>query len=118
MFASDITLQTKVYSTTKVGGFSTTRNVAGLPSNTAKSLFISHQESKKLMSSVVMLTDSAVLSITDNVPLIDDIKVMMKFSYAPMSGRTTTEADVKSMVLALTEFLTPANVVKLLNRES
>lgn len=121
MYASDITIGTKTYSLQSQRTLSSVRSDATRSVSEPRLLTISHENAKNgRRSSVIIIDDNKVVSIAGaNVPVSDNVRVLLKVQFAPSGGRTTTTADINELLTQLTTFLgTPANVTKLLNQES
>jgi hypothetical protein len=93
---------------------STVRRDASQPLDQPQALTISHEVTKdqKRVNSAVML-DRTVLDSGDSVTL-GNARVLVKLSY---DVEQITAADITEMVDEVKEFLSTANVTKLLNRE-
>lgn len=120
MFTPDITIGTDVFALRSQRSNSSDRSDTNQSISEPRVLTISHEKAKNnRVSSVVFIDDQKLVQIGSSVPQLDNIRVLVKLQYNPLSGRLTTEADVK---LALTQLLTflavEANVDKLLNLES
>lgn len=121
MYASDITLGTSTFALTTQRPLSSVRSNASAPVSEPKTLTISHENANSgRRSSVVILDDVKIVSTAGAlVPVKDTVKLLVKVQYNPFGGRTTTTADINSLITQLIAFLnTPANVTKLLNQES
>lgn len=120
MYASDITLGTTTFSLRTQRVNSSIRSDATQPLNEPNTLTISHDVAGSgRVSSAVMLDDVKVVQVGTSSPVADTVRVMLKVQYNPVSGRVDIDDDVNALIAELVAFLgTPANVVKLLNRES
>lgn len=120
MFTPDITIGTNIYSLTQQ------RTSGSLRSDPSKGILnpllmtISHEEAKNgKISSVVILDSEVTVDSTTALPVSDNIRVLFKIQYNPTSGRTGTAAELERLRALLVTFInTPANINKLLNKES
>lgn len=120
MYASDITLGTTLYSLRTQRVNSSVRADPTQNLKEPKTLTISHDVAGSgRVSSAVILDDIAVVQIGASSPQSDAVRVMLKLQYNPLSGRADIEATVAAQLAELVAFMgTPANITKLLNRES
>ena len=121
MYDSDIVLDTtKTYSLTTTRPLSSVRSDAAQPVSEPNLLTISHENANSgRRSSVVIFDDTKVVASAGEIPVTDNIRLMLKVQYNPFSGRTTSTADINQQIVELVDFLSvPANVTKLLNQES
>lgn len=119
MYASDLTLGTRVYALRAQRTNSSVRAVPGEPVNEPNLLTISHDVANSgRISSAIMLDDTKVITLGTS-SVADTVRCMLKIQYNPLSGRAGIEADINKMLTEIVDFLaTPANITKLLNRES
>lgn len=119
MFSSDITLNTKAFSLAAQRTQSSLRRVSTRPVSAPLELNIAHETAKSgRVSTAVYIDDVAVVQVGSSAAVKDTVRVLVKLQYNPMSGRTTTNADIKSAVADIVSFLSTANIDKLLNQES
>jgi len=121
MYTSAITIGTKTYDLQSQRTLSSTRGDASRAVGEPRSLTISHENAKNgRRSSVIIFDDTKIVSVAGaSVPVVDNVRVLLKVQFAPSGGRTTTAADINELLTQLTTFLgTPANITKLLNQES
>lgn len=119
MLAPDITLNTKVYSLTSTRPNGSLRRVATRPVSEPLSLTISHETAKSgRVSTVAYIDDVAVVQIGSSAPVADNIRVMVKIQYNPLSGRTGVEDSISAAVADLVALMSAENIDKLLNREA
>lgn len=120
MFTTDITLNTHVYSLSAQRTSSSTRRDSARAVSAPRSLNISHETAKSgRVSSVAYIDDVAVVQVGSSAPATDSIRVLLKLQYNPLSGRETTETDLRAALTDLISFLSESgNVTKLLNQES
>lgn len=119
MFTADITLNTKSYVMKAQRATSSVRGVATRPVSEPLSLTISHETAKNgRVSSVIMIDDTAVVQSGTSVAHAETLRAMLKIQYNPLSGRTSIDAAVQALCADIVAFATPANITKLLNKES
>jgi hypothetical protein len=93
---------------------STIRRDPARPIDQTMALKISHETSKdKSRVNTAVMLDKTVLDSGDSVTL-GNARVLAKISY---DVNQLTEADIQEMVAEIVEFLTEANITKLLNQE-
>lgn len=120
MFNPDITIGTNTYSLIQQ------RTSGSLRSDPANGILnpllmtISHEEAKNgKVSSVVIFDSGVTVDSTTALPVSDNIRLQFKMQYNPASGRTDTAAELERLRKLLVTFInTPANISKLLNKES
>lgn len=119
MFQSDITLNTKTYALSAQRTNSSLRRVSTRPVSTPLELNIAHEVAKNgRVSTAIYIDDVAVVQIGSSPATKDTVRALVKLQYNPMSGRTTTNTDIKAAIADLVSFLSVANIDKLLNQES
>lgn len=97
-------------------GLKSTRAVAGRELDQPKELVISHEvaKNKKRINSVLII-DQTEEDATPEVPVLGDLRVMMKVSY---DTSVITAAQIKDAVHQVCDFFgVTANMDKFLNRE-
>lgn len=118
MFTPDLVVGTTTYSLRAQRMASSVRGDSTQPVSEPRLLTISHETAKNgKVSSVLMIDDTAVVS-SGTTASSDTIRALLKIQYNPLSGRTGIEAVINSAIDDLKALLTPANITKLLNKES
>lgn len=119
MFATDLTINTRTYNLIAQRATSSVRSDATQPLSEPNTLTISHENVKSgRRNSVVILEDQKTIS-NGTAIINDSMKIMVKVSYNPFSGRTDIGVDLENLRAELVAFLSvPANFTKLLNQES
>jgi hypothetical protein len=109
MMSANITLDSKVYSTTSVKSNSTIRKDGARPIEDPALLTISHETAKSgRVNSVMIIDDTVMVPCNDTcqiVPGVSSIKGLVKFSYNPKEGRTDLRTSLDSIVAQLTAML-------------
>lgn len=120
MFSTDITLGTHTYSLRTQRVNSSIRADPTQPINEPNTLTISHDVAGSgRVSSAVIFDDTKTVQIGASSPSPDTIRAMVKIQYNPLSGRAGIESAINALIVDLVAFIqAPANVTKLLNRES
>lgn len=120
MLADNITVNTRTYALIGQTGQSSMRSIAGLPSGRSRKLAIAHEESTKgIRSSALIITDSMVVNSAVANPVTDTAKVIVKFTYKPLGGRTDTRtALIEALQDAISILSVTENQDKFLNQES
>lgn len=119
MYTADITLNTKTYTLKAQRATSSVRGVSSRPVAEPLNLTISNETAKNgRVSSVIMIDDVKVVQVGTSIPTADTIRALLKIQYNPMSGRANIDTVVQALCADIVAFATPANITKLLNKES
>lgn len=119
MLANDITLGTTVFALRSLRSTSSVRSDNNQAVDHPRLLTISHEVAKSgRVSSAIMIDDTVPVTVGTSQVGSDTTRVLLKLQYNPLSGRTTTSADLKLALAELAAFISvEANIDKILNRE-
>lgn len=120
MYTPDITIGTNVYSLVQQRTNSSLRSDPSTGILNPLLLTISHEQAKNgKVSSVVILDSEVTVDSTTALPVSDNIRLQFKVQYNPNSGRTDTAVELERLRALLVTFIdNPANIAKLLNKET
>lgn len=113
-------LGTKTYQTTQSYPTSTIRSEGSSGVNVNDLMTVSHEKIKSSgkVSSVLIFDHTIVPTATDVCTSESSIRALLKVQFDPLDGRTTTEADITTLLEQIAAFIAvPDNVSRFLNQE-
>ena len=123
MFNTDIVINTNTYNLISQRTTSSVRSDASTGLANPNTLTISHETNKAgRVSSVIILDSEEVVACQDacsTAPTLDNIRMMMKIQYNPLSGRIGIDTELERLRVLLSTFTADAaSWAKFINKES
>lgn len=117
MLDANIVTLTSTYNLTTTRPTSSIRSDSAKPLDNPRVMTVSHDIAKSGRVSSVVYIDDTLTTVVAGVASSSNVRVQLKLSYNPLEGRTDIASDIAVIYAELKEFLTPANLTKILNKE-